>query len=41
MAVDPVLADFEERFIGRRERGEIPEDAEIARRIAELESRYC
>jgi peptide deformylase len=37
MAVKEALADFEIEFAGRRERGEIPGDEEIARRLAELE----
>jgi peptide deformylase len=31
------MFDFENEFLGRRERGEIPDDATIARRLAELE----
>jgi peptide deformylase len=35
------LEDFEEEFHARRERGEIPSDEEIQKRLAELEQRYC
>jgi peptide deformylase len=38
LAVRDQLAEFEARFAGERERGEIPDDATIARRLAELES---
>jgi peptide deformylase len=37
MAVKEELLEFEARFAGRRERGEIADDATIARRLAELE----
>jgi peptide deformylase len=37
LAVKEALADFAAQFAGGRERGEIPDDAAIARRIAELE----
>ncbi len=33
----PTLIDFEEQFLGQRERGEIPDEATIAARRAELE----
>jgi peptide deformylase len=35
--VKDVVEEFEIDFSGRRQRGEIPDDAEIARRLAELE----
>jgi peptide deformylase len=35
--VREALADFEREFIGRRERGELPSDAAITARLAELE----
>ncbi len=35
------LTEFETKFTSRREAGEIPGDEEIARRLAELESRFC
>lgn len=41
MAVRDALDEFETDFFSRRERGEIPSDAEIARRLADLEQRYC
>jgi peptide deformylase len=37
MAIRDRLADFEAQFAGQRERGEIPDDATIARRLDELE----
>jgi peptide deformylase len=37
ITVKDALADFETQFAGQRERGEIPDDAAIARRLAELE----
>jgi peptide deformylase len=37
LAVKEALEDFEVQFAGERERGEIPDDASIARRLAELE----
>jgi peptide deformylase len=37
MAVRDTLVEFEAQFAGERERGEIPDDQTIARRIAELE----
>jgi peptide deformylase len=33
----PALIEFEEQFYGQRERGEIPDDAVVAARLAELE----
>lgn len=37
LAVKEALADFETQFAGQRARGEIPDDATIARRLTELE----
>lgn len=37
MAVKEALSDFEQIYAGRRERGEIPNDAAIAKRLADLE----
>jgi peptide deformylase len=37
MAIKDQLADFEAQFAGQRARGEIPDDATIARRLDELE----
>jgi peptide deformylase len=37
LAVKEALDDFEIQFAGQRQRGEIPDDAAIARRLAELE----
>jgi peptide deformylase len=37
MAVKDVLAEFEVQYAGQLERGEIPDDAAIAKRLAELE----
>jgi len=37
MAIRDALGDFEEQFLSGRERGEIPDDAAIARHLAELE----
>jgi peptide deformylase len=37
MDVREALLDFEDEFFGQRERGEIPDDAAIARRLSELE----
>ncbi len=37
MALREAIADFEAEFTGQRERGEIPNDETIARRLAELE----
>ena len=37
LAVKEALADFETQFSGQRARGEIPDDATIARRLTELE----
>ena len=37
MAIRDQLADFEAQFAGQRERGEIPDDPAIARRLDELE----
>lgn len=37
LAVKQALEDFETQFTGQRQRGEIPDDAAIARRLAELE----
>jgi peptide deformylase len=37
LAVKEALEDFETQFLGQRERGEIPDDAAISRRLAELE----
>lgn len=37
MAIRAALGDFEEQFLSGRERGEIPDDATIARQLAELE----
>jgi peptide deformylase len=33
----PALADFEDQFLGQRERGELPSDEAIAARLADLE----
>ena len=33
----PTLVEFEEQFLGQRERGEIPDEATIAARRTELE----
>ncbi|MBW3599807.1 MAG: peptide deformylase [Planctomycetes bacterium] len=41
LEVRPGLEDFEDEFRARRERGEIPADEEIRKRLAELEKRYC
>ena len=38
LAVKQALADFEAQFAGQRTRGEVPDDAAIARRLAELEA---
>jgi peptide deformylase len=38
MTVQPALDDLEREFVGDRSRGFIPEDREIATRLAELES---
>ena len=35
------IGDFEQEFANRRERGEIPDDATIATRLAELEALRC
>lgn len=35
------LDEFELEFVSRRKTGEIPDDATIARRLAEWERRYC
>jgi peptide deformylase len=37
MAVKEAIDDFETQFAGQRQRGEIPDDAAIARRLVELE----
>jgi peptide deformylase len=37
MDVRDALLDFEDQFVGQRERGEIPDDAAIAQRLSELE----
>jgi peptide deformylase len=37
LAAKDALADFEAQFAGHRDRGEIPDDAAIAQRLAELE----
>jgi peptide deformylase len=37
MSVKDALVDFELQFAGQRERGELPDDAAVARRLAELE----
>lgn len=37
MEAKEALADFESQFVGQRERGEIPDDAAIAKRLEELE----
>lgn len=37
MAVKDVLTDFEQIYAGKLERGEIPNDAAVAKRLAELE----
>ena len=37
MAVRDTLTDFEAQFAGHRQRGEIPDDQAIAKRLAELE----
>lgn len=37
MDVRDALLDFEDQFVNQRERGEIPDDAAIARRLSELE----
>ncbi len=37
MAAREALLDFEAQFAGQRQRGEIPDDATIAQRLAELE----
>jgi peptide deformylase len=37
LAAREALLDFEDQFLGQRERGELPDDAAIARRLAELE----
>lgn len=37
MAVKEALADFEIQFAGQRQRGEIPDDETIAKRLVELE----
>ena len=37
MAVRSALDDFERQYYGHRDRGEIPDDAAIAKRLAELE----
>jgi peptide deformylase len=37
MDVREALLDFEDQFVGQRERGEIPDDAAIAQRLSELE----
>jgi len=41
MAAAPTLTEFEERFAGRVERGEISSAEEIEKRLVELEGRYC
>jgi peptide deformylase len=41
MAAKDDLYDFEVNFAGRRERGDIPDDAAIAARLAELERLRC
>ena len=40
-SVDPLLEEFEADFRTRRETGEIPDDDEIRRRLAEWEGKYC
>jgi peptide deformylase len=41
LAVAEALDEFEREFASRRQLGEIPSDAEIARRLSDLERRYC
>jgi peptide deformylase len=41
LEVRPELEVFEEDFRSRRETGEMPSDAEIAARLAEMERKYC
>jgi peptide deformylase len=41
LAVAEALDEFEREFASRRQLGEIPSDAEIARRLFDLERRYC
>lgn len=41
MAVDSALYEFEQEFEDQRERGEIPSDEEIAKRLAQFEAKYC
>ncbi len=41
LEVRPELEEFEEQFLSRRERREIPADEQIAARLSEIEFRYC
>jgi len=41
MQVKEEVETFERQFASMQERGEIPEDDAIAKRVAELEDRYC
>jgi peptide deformylase len=41
LEVRPELDVFEEEFRSRRETGEIPNDAEVAARLIEIERKYC
>jgi peptide deformylase len=41
MAVQDELQEFKERFEVQRKSGMIPQDEEIARRLVELEAKYC
>lgn len=41
MEIKEEVAEFEDRFFNRREEGKEPSDAQVAERLAELESKYC
>lgn len=41
LAVRPEIEQFEEDFLRARENNEIPNDEQVAKRLAELEQEYC
>ena len=41
LAANEALDEFDVAFAGRRERGEMPDDDAIAKRLAEFEEQYC
>ena len=41
MVVEEEVAEFQEQFLGARDRKQIPSDEEIAKRLRDIEEEYC